>query len=61
MRFYCTSTGFIGGLDREVLLYFNWSHRWSIVRFYFTSTGPIRGLDCKVLLYFNWSHRWSQL
>ena len=29
MRFYCTSTGPIGGLNCEVLLYFNWSHRWS--------------------------------
>ena len=24
-----TSTGPIGGLSCEVLLYFNWSHRWS--------------------------------
>ena len=29
VRFYCTSTGPIGGLNCEVLLYFNWSHRWS--------------------------------
>ena len=29
MRFYCTSTGPIGGLNCEVLLYSNWSHRWS--------------------------------
>ena len=28
MRFYCTSTGPIVGLNCEVLLYFNWSHRW---------------------------------
>ena len=27
--FYCASTGPIGGLNCEVLLYFNWSHRWS--------------------------------
>ena len=46
MRFYCTSTGPIGGLNCEVLL---------------TSTGPIGGLNCEVLLYFNWSLRWSQL
>ena len=48
MRFYCTSTGPIGGLNCEVPLYC-------------TSTGPIGGLNCEVLLYFNWSHRWSQL
>ena len=47
MRFHCTSTGPIGGLNCEVLLYFNWSH--------------IGGLNCAVLLYFNWSHRSSQL
>ena len=29
MRFYCTSTGPIGGLNCEVILYFNWSHWWS--------------------------------
>ena len=29
MRFYCTSTGPIGGLNCEVLLYLNWSHRRS--------------------------------
>ena len=29
MRFYCTSTGPIGGLSCGVLLYFNWPHRWS--------------------------------
>ena len=66
MRFYCKSTGPIGGLNCEVLPYFNWSHRWShlcgstvnqlvpyvvsIVRFYCTSTGPIGGLNCEVLL-----------
>ena len=63
MRFYCNSTGPIGGLNCEVVLYFNWSLRCmvSIVRFYCTSTGPIGGLNCEVLLYFNWSHRWSQL
>ena len=48
MRFYCTSTGLIGGLNCEVPLYC-------------TSTGPIGGLNCEVLLYLNWSHRWSQL
>ena len=26
MRFYCTSTGPMGGLNCEVLLYLNWSH-----------------------------------
>ena len=46
MRFYCTSTGPIGGLNCEVLLYINWSHRW---------------FQLEVLLYFNWSHRWFQL
>ena len=77
MMFYCTSTGPTGGLSCEVLLYFNWSHRWSqlcsfavlqlvpqvvsVVRFRCTSTGPTGGLNCDVLLYFNWSHRWSQL
>ena len=51
MRFYCTSTGLIGGLNCEVLLYFNWSHKMvSIVRFYCTSTGHIGGLNCEVLL-----------
>ena len=29
MRFYCTSTGPIGGLNCEVLLYLNWSLGWS--------------------------------
>ena len=38
MRFYCTSTGPIGGLDCEVLLYFNWSHMY------------VGGLNCEVLL-----------
>ena len=48
VRFYCTSTGLTGGLNYELLLYFNWSHRWSqLWAFYCTSTGPIR--------------RWSQL
>ena len=77
MRFYCTSTGLIGGfncegllystdpiggLNCEVLHYFNWSHKVvSIVRVYCTSTGLIGGLNCEVLLYFNWSHRWLQL
>ena len=67
MRFYCTSTGLTGGLNCEVLLYFNWSHRWSqlrgstifqlvpevvsIARFYCTSTGPIGGLKSVVLVY----------
>ena len=37
MRFYCTSTGPIGGLNCEVLLYFNWS--------------PIGGLSCEAQLY----------
>ena len=32
VRFYCTSTGPIDGLNGEVLLYFNWSHRWSQLR-----------------------------
>ena len=49
MRFYCASTGPIGGLNCEVLLYFNWSHRWSLV-------GPVEvqnrvqpnGLNCEV-------------
>ena len=49
VRFHCISTGTIGGLNSEVLLY---------VR---TSSGPIGGLSCEVPLYFNWSHRWSQL
>ena len=52
MRFYCTSTGPIGGLNCEVLLYFNWSHRWSPV-------GPVEvqnrvqpnGLNCEVSQY----------
>ena len=48
VRFYFTSTGPIGGLNSEVLLY---------VR---TSSGPIGGLNCEVPLYFNWYHRWSQ-
>ena len=63
MRFYCTSTGPIGGLNCEVLLYVLQLVPWvvSIVRFYCTSTGPIGGLNCEVLLYFDWSHRWSQL
>ena len=46
VRFYCTTTGPISGLNCEVLLYL---------------TGPISGLNCEVLLYFNWSHRWSKL
>ena len=41
MRFYCTSSGPIGGLNCEVLR---------------TSTGPIGGLNCEVLLYFNSYH-----
>ena len=37
MRFYCTSTDPIGGLNCEIL--------------YCTLTGPIGGVNCEVLLY----------
>ena len=64
MRFYCTSTDPIGGLNCEVLLYmyFNWSNRWSqSCSSTLRGIGPIGGLSCEVLLYFNWSNRWSKL
>ena len=54
VRFYCTSTGPIGGLNCEVLprvkspwLRSSQYYLW----FYCTSTGPIGGHNCEVLLY----------
>ena len=62
MRFYCTSTGPIGGPNCEVSTILQLVPQVvSVVRLYCTSTGPIGGLNCEVLVYFNWSHRWSQL